>query len=452
MFSTLKREVCGDVNGFSDGSGAVVKKEQKTFAPWTPGVRRFLDGLFRRFIIDASVDDRVFNAILGNIRLTTRQTGANVNGDKSRKPANGGDETKKKKKNVEPVNVDDVKSTFIRQWKLLQTLAATREGATLQELAERFDASPKTIRRDLTKLGEIFNGLKSDVVAGKRGQKRYYLRGNEFSFGLGLNYDELLALYVGQNLTTPLCGAIFGDELQSALDKIKKALPKDRVEYAERVAPLVVRLEASRPIYPDAATSVVGAALTALGESRKLRVRYRSLKSKTPKTYTVLPYNFVYFRGSLYLIGYSCKDKDVRFWKFSRMLAADALRENFTRPEDFDADAYLASAFAPYVGETETARVKMRFFGSSARIVREERLNGWVATTPEDDETTLVELETEYGTAFARWTLGYGAGAETLEPPEARAAVLAELEKVARRYGATLRPLVDPETPEKATL
>lgn len=396
-----------------------------------------------------------------------------MNDKKERKAENGVDETKKKVKKstslrkleqteqtkqtkqaeqteqteqteqAEKAKVDDVKSTFIRQWMLLQALATDAKGATLQELAERFDVSVKTIRRDLTMLGEVFSGLQT--VAGKRRQKQYYYCGNGFSFGLGLNYDELLALYVGQNLTTPLCGAIFGDELQSALEKIKKALPDDRVEYAERVAPLVVRLEASQPIYPEVASSVVGAALTALGESRKLRVRYRSLKSKMPKTYTVRPYNFVYFRGALYLVGYSCKDGDVRFWKFSRMLAADALREKFTRPEDFDADAFLSSAFTPYIGETETTRVKMRFFGSSARIVREERLNGWVATTPENDDTTLVELETEYGTAFARWALGYGAGAETLEPPEARAAVLAELEKVARRYGATLRPLADAE-------
>ena len=370
-----------------------------------------------------------------------------MNDQKSRKTASGGDDTKKKTKGAEKKKNDDPKSSFIRQWKLLQALATERGGATLQELAERFDASEKTIRRDLTMFAEIFNGLKS--VSEKRGRKRYCYNGDGFSFGLGLNYDELLALYIGQNLTTPLCGAIFGDELQSALEKIKKALPEERVEYVERVAPLVVCLEASQPIYPEAASTVVGAALTALGESRKLRVRYRSLKSKTPKTYTVRPYNFVYFRGALYLVGYSCKDKEVRFWKFSRMLAADALREKFTRPKDFDADAYLASAFTPYVGETETARVKMRFFGSSARIVREERLNGLIATTPEGDETTLVELETEYGTAFARWALGYGAGAETLEPPEARAAVLAELEKVARRYGATLRPLDDAETTEK---
>ncbi|MBR5243923.1 MAG: WYL domain-containing transcriptional regulator [Thermoguttaceae bacterium] len=373
-----------------------------------------------------------------------------MNEGKSRITTVGVDEArKKKKKNKEKAN-DDSKSTFIRQWQVLQALASASEGASLQELAERFKTSPKTIRRDLTRLGEVFNGLKSFVDANDHGRKRYYFSGNEFSFGLGLNYDELLALYVGQTLAAPLCGAIFGDEAQNALGKIKRALPKERVEYAERVAPLVVRMESARPIYPEVASSVVGAALTALGESRKLRVRYRSLKSKTLKTYVVRPYNFVYFRGSLYLIGYSCKDQEVRFWKFSRMLDADALVEKFERPKDFDADAYLASSFTPYVGETETTRVKMRFFGSSARIVCEERLNGCVATTPESGGTTIVELETEYGKAFARWALGYGAGAETLEPPEARAAVWAELEEVARRYGATLRPLDDAErTKEK---
>ncbi|MBQ2790562.1 MAG: WYL domain-containing protein [Thermoguttaceae bacterium] len=370
-----------------------------------------------------------------------------MNDKKEQKTANVDDETKNKKKKLKNddanATFDDENSPVARQWNLLQALAAERDGATLRELAERFGASEKTIRRDLTALGEIFNGLKT--IEEERGRKRFYFRGNEISFGLGLNYDELLALYVGQTLATPLCGAIFGDELQSALKKIKKALPKERVEYAERVAPLLVRLEASQPIYPEVASSVVGAALTALGESRKLRVRYLSLKSKKPKTYTAHPYNFVYFRGALYLVGYSCKDEEVRFWKFSRMLDAEALREKFARPENFDADAYLASAFTPYVGETETTRVKMRFFGSSARIVREERLKGCVATTAECDDATLVELETEYGTAFARWALGYGAGAETLEPPEARAAVLTELEKVARRYGATLRPLEDAE-------
>lgn len=365
-----------------------------------------------------------------------------ASGDNLKATAKKSAASKSKPKDADVKN-DDPKSSFQRQWLLLQYLATNRNGATLQDLMERFNASDKTIRRDLTVFEEIFNGLETQVE--KRGRKRYYYNGNAFSFGLSLNCDELLALYVGQNLTTPLCGAIFGDELQSALEKIKKALPQDRVEYAERVAPLVVRLEASQPIYPEVASSVVGAALTALGESRKLRMQYRSLKSKTPKTYVARPYNFVYFRGALYLIGYSCKDKEVRFWKFSRMQDAEALREKFTRPADFDVDAYLATAFTPFVGETETARVKMRFFDSSARIVREERLNGCVATTPEDDDTTLVELETEYGTAFARWALGYGAGAETLEPPEARAAVLAELEKVARRYGATLRPLDDAE-------
>ncbi|MBR4832825.1 MAG: WYL domain-containing protein [Thermoguttaceae bacterium] len=355
--------------------------------------------------------------------------------------------TTKREERAAPQAKNDPASTFKRQWRTLQALAAEKKGLTLKELSERFGTSEKTARRDLETLADVFDGI--EARAEDRGRKRYRFKGGEFSFLLGLTCDELLALYVGQNLTAPLQGTIFADELASAMRKIKSALPESRVEHAERIAPLFFRFETSRPIYGDVARSVVDAALTALEESRKLRVWYRSLKSSETQEYSICPYSFVCYRGAIYLIGHSCKDEAVRCWKMSRMSDAEALREKFERPSDFDAEAFLANTFALFVGETETTRVKTRFFGSAARIVREERLNGWISTTPEDGGTTLVELETEYGTAFARWTLGYGAGAETLEPPEARAAVLAELDAVARRYGATVRPLETEETAKK---
>lgn len=341
---------------------------------------------------------------------------------------------------------DDLTSAFRRQWRMLRVLATEKKGLTLKELSELFGASEKTVRRDLETLADVFDGIKTR--AEDRGRKRYYCKPDKLSFPLGLNSDELLALCVGQNLTSPLQGTIFADDLASAMLKIKSALPKERVKYVERVAPLFVRFEGARPIYDGVARTVVDAALTALEESRKLRVWYRSLKSSAIKTYSICPYAFVCYRGAIYLLGHSCKDEALRCWKMSRMRDAEALREKFERPVNFNAEAFLSKAFALFVGETDTTRVKMRFFGSSARIVREERLNGWVSTVQEDDETTLVELEAEYGTAFARWALGYGAGAEAVEPPEARAAVLAELEKVARRYGATVCPLEPEEPPE----
>ena len=131
----------------------------------------------------------------------------------------------KKREQTKSNEVDDSdpdrnwKIVLKRQWDIMHLLAMTRPGFTLEELATKFGVSEKTIKRDLKTLEYVFGTLKSRNEA--HGRKRYCFDKTPFTFGLTLDRDELLAIYVGQELMTPLRGTYFWEGLQKSREKIK---------------------------------------------------------------------------------------------------------------------------------------------------------------------------------------------------------------------------------------
>lgn len=319
-----------------------------------------------------------------------------------------------------------------RQWDMLQNLTSIAEGLTLEELAKKFEVSEKTVKRDLKSLEYAFGPLKTKNEA--HGRKRYFYDRNPFMFGLSLDRDELLAIYVGQTLMTPLRGTYFWDNLQTSREKIKKILREDVVKYAERVAPFFYRFEPTEMHYSDQMRKLIDQALMSMVNGCALRIKYRSIKARRAKTYDVNPYNFLYWNSSIYLIGYCCRDNKIKIWKVDRLFDAQTLPKRKFKRMDFDVNKYLANVVAPYVGETPVSHVTIRFTGYAARIVKEEKLRSICKLTNEPSGAVVVEMDTETGKSFTRWILGFGRHAEILAPSELRQEFLGELDAVRELY------------------
>lgn len=73
-----------------------------------------------------------------------------------------------------PAKGESLCSPLIRQWQLLERLAAEKKGITIVEAAEAFGVDTKTIRRDLGVLERL--GFDLVGVSEDNGRKRWRLR------------------------------------------------------------------------------------------------------------------------------------------------------------------------------------------------------------------------------------------------------------------------------------
>ena len=114
-----------------------------------------------------------------------------------------------------------------RQWHLLRTLEASREGVTLQALVDgrpaEFSRHPRTIRRDLEALEAAGFPLLTERVDGRVVWK--LLEGFRRVPSLSFSPTELMALTFSRGLLRPLEGTQLQAALDSALAKAAAALP-----------------------------------------------------------------------------------------------------------------------------------------------------------------------------------------------------------------------------------
>lgn len=342
-----------------------------------------------------------------------------------------------------------LKFVLKRQWDMIRVLAKSGEerkdrafreeklrsfGWTLDELAEKFNVSTKTIKRDLKSISYVFGGSAIKTKNEAHGRKRYYIEGSNITFGLSLNRDELLAIYVAQTLTSPLRGTKIWEDLQKSREKIKDIMTDETVKYAERVAPFFYRFDPTELHYSKEMRTLIDKTLEAMIKGRALQIKYRSLNSQRSKTYEIDPYNFIYWGNAIYLIGYCRRDKKVKVWKVDRLSGAELLEARKSKRATFDVEKYLSNSVMPFVTGEGVREVTIRFTGYAARIVEEERLRSIQSVTTCKSGAKIVVLRTETGKMFFRWLLGFGAHAEILSPLDLRRDYLCELQSIQTRY------------------
>ena len=108
-------------------------------------------------------------------------------------------------------------SELIRQWKLLQKVAAVR-GNTIPKLATDLDVSTRTVRRDLDALQTAGFPVYDETVNGTK-----FWRMDPKALGAlarsGLTFSELAALYFSRALIECFAGTHLLRDVQGALSR-----------------------------------------------------------------------------------------------------------------------------------------------------------------------------------------------------------------------------------------
>ena len=318
-----------------------------------------------------------------------------------------------------------------RQWRLLQTMIARRNGETVTELAVELQVSDKTIRRDLALLQKVGFPLHESV--GHKGLKRWKVSA-EHGAPTTIRWDEAAALYLGRQLFQPLSGTFLAKGLSSLVRKIEDVLSADARKYLDRMAQTWLVTQPAASDYAQRGQLIDDLNL-AVEEHQLVSLTYQSQSATEPVTYDVHPYGLILHRGTLYLVAFAPHHGEVRHYKVDRISAADVQTLKFPKPKEFDLAAHLAGSFGIYRGSAkDNVVVRVRFFAEAVRNVREKQWHASQKLLPQRDGSVIAEFQLTATEEIKAWVLSFGPKAEVLEPKSLRMEVADELRQTLNAY------------------
>lgn len=293
-----------------------------------------------------------------------------------------------------------------------------KERIGAQELADRFEVSPRTIYRDIDAINMAGIPVRSTsgVGGGFEIMPEYKLDKKVFSA------DDLSALLMG---LSSLSGMIGGDELVHALAKVKSFIPADRAQDIElKVNQINIDLSpwmGHRNLQP-----YLEIIKTALQESRLLSFEYIAHHgSKTART--AEPYQLVLKSSQWYLQGYCYKRNDFRLFRLSRMSNLHIQEETFI-PRDYQKPQL---DFAPVL-ETMQTTIKIRIHHSVLDRVLD--FCAYENFSPDGDAHYIVQLPFIENDYHYDMLLSFGDKCECLEPLPIRAEMKRRLKDIVSLY------------------
>lgn len=299
---------------------------------------------------------------------------------------------------------------------IMMLLDKKRIGA--QELASMFEVSSRTIYRDIEAINMAGIPIRSisGVGGGFEIMPEYKIDKKVFSTA------DLSAILMG---LSSLSNMVRGDELVSALAKVKSFIPAEKAKDIEiKTNQICIDLSpwiGNRNIRPYLETI-----RTALQDCKLLSFEYTAHRgNKTVRT--VEPYQLVLKSSHWYFYGYCCTRNDYRLFRLSRMSKLQMEQETFV-PRDYqkpilDFEEILVAM------QTE---VKIRIHKSILDRVLEYCT--FDQFTPDGDEHYFVNfpfIENDY---YYDILLSFGDKCECLEPLHIRTEIKRKIQDMAAIY------------------
>jgi predicted DNA-binding transcriptional regulator YafY len=265
------------------------------------------------------------------------------------------------------------------------------------------------------------------------GRKRWYINENPIA-PAAFNFEEAAALYLGHRSLAPLTNPSLWEAAENGLQKIRKQLGTQYVNLLNKLLEVFYESTTGWSDYSQQ-SDIIAALTTACEEEKETIIRYRSYSAPEEQSYTIHPYALVTQGGTLYVVGFSCKDNEVRTWKLNRLVAAERLQSKFKKPENFDTETHRRKGFGVFVfNDKPVQRIRIKVSGDMARYVQEHHWHETQQFEEQSDGGVIVQFEVVLTQELFIWILKLGRHAEVLEPETLRQEIATEIAEMHRRY------------------
>ena len=269
-----------------------------------------------------------------------------------------------------------------------------------QDLARQFEVSKRTIYRDMSALNQMGIPLAALPGEGFELVEGYYLPPLMFT------ENEAVALLLGSRLLTQQSVGSVSQSADSALAKIKVALPDSVRARSEELAGVIGFITPRAKFDLDDPQLLL--IQRAIQEKRVLYLRYRGYQKEEITEREVEPHQLFYADGVWYFEAYCRLRKGMRDFRLSRMEAVEPRNEIFQKKR---------------TGKPQTQPIiviRIRFLPEVVRWVRERQHYGYQHDEQESLKGAIMVYHVNQASEIIPWILGWGASAEVLSPKELR--------------------------------
>lgn len=290
-------------------------------------------------------------------------------------------------------------------------LLQARERVTGGELARRLEVSLRTVQRYITRLQDL--GIPVESTRGVGGA--YRLKPGFRLPPLMFTEDEALALALGLHALNHVGLTALAPAVEGARAKLARTLPhalRERVQVLEEA----VQLDAF-PWTVQTDGQTLSTLLAAMHAGRVVAFSYLSHAGEQTRR-EVAVYGTVHLGGRWYAVGLCQTRGSLRTFRLDRISQPVVLDATFSRPDDFDARAYLHGTL-PFLPSSYNVDVWLDL----PPVACEARFPpARVALEPAEEGGTRLRCKCDDLDSFAAILLSLGCGLKVQGPPELREA------------------------------
>ncbi len=319
-----------------------------------------------------------------------------------------------------------------RQWKIIRTLIASKQGKSVQSLASDLACHPRTVYRDL----EALQVAGFPVYTQRQNNKSYWslLDSAKHAIPIPFSIMELMALYFSRDMLKILKDTHFHDSLESLFQKVKATLPSEYLDYLKKIES---SLQVGVKPYKDYSQfrEIIDTISTAIHNRRQIQMTYFTMSRKKTSRRFVDPYKLWFFDATFYMLAYCHHRKDIRLFAVERIKILTQTDISFEPPSDFDIDSLLQDSFGAYIGDS--IEIVIQFSAKIAGYIQERTWHKSQVLETQQDGSLLFKVSVAGLQAIKSWILGWGPHAVVLEPAVLRQQIKAEAQSILEQYGVS---------------
>lgn len=288
----------------------------------------------------------------------------------------------------------------------LLSLLQTRNHWMGQELAERLEVHPRTLRRDIDRLRQL--GYPVHASSGVAGG--YAFRAGQALPPLLLDDDEALAVSIA--LRTATAGSVGGIEEPAlrALVKLEQAMPARLRQRVEALRSAILPLDRTGPVVE---ASVLAAIATACRNQMRLEFTYEDGQGRNAVR-TVEPQGVVHTGQRWYLVAWDNVRIDWRTFRIDRIVGEPQMGAHFApraSPDGGDLRGYVSRSISA-AAHTEQARVVLH----APHSVMSRRIPQSAGVVSALNGGTQCQLECAASDSLVYWLMALDVEFEVLAP------------------------------------